>query len=270
MSSLPGRIVRYRGRKKHLVRLVEEVCALKGRPVCSSDLKDHLAQQENAEIGYIQSWGQILLKAAIVRPGPIPRLHSVGIHRYKAYYAPSDDPKWARAFRRFCAEERAQYLIKRQFIYCIPPGDVPRDVPLSPLQSIAAASMRRIVEDTAPPLEATMVRYYMDSWLRTHPPSKVTVPEFKRLTRQQALQLLKQQTALRADYIPHMNYNRHMARLSPTILRRESPQVYCEELIRAYCVVHWPLPHEKPDEQADSLLQWILAMLHIGHSHPSA
>jgi len=94
-------------------------------------------------------------------------------------------------------------------------------------------------------------------------------PRF-RLTELTRLQLLKQQTALRADYIPQMNYNRHLARLYPTILRRESPQVYCEELIRAYCVVHWPLPHEKPDEQADSLLQWILAMLHIGHSHPSA
>jgi hypothetical protein len=243
------------------MRLVEEVCALKGRPVCSSDLKDHLALQEDPEIGYIQAWGQILLKAAIARSGPTPRLHSVGIHRYKTYYAPSDDPKWAFAFERFCAEERAQYLIKRQFIYCLPPGHVPR----SPLESIAAASMRRIVEDTAPPLEATMVRYRMDSWLRMHPPSKVTVPEFRRLTRLEALRLLKQETALRAGYIPQMNHNRQLANISPTILRRESPQAYCEELIRAYCVVHWPLAHENPDEQADSLLRWILAMLHIGH-----
>ena len=247
------------------MRLVEEVCALRGRPVCSADLKDHLAQQEDPEIGYIQAWGQILLKASIVRAGPTPRLHSLGIHCYKTYYAPSADPKWTVAFRRFCAEERAQYLIKRQFIYCIPPSDVPRTVPWSPLESIAAASMRRIVEDTAPPLEATMVRYRMDSWLRTHPPLKVTVPEFKKLTREKALRLLRQETALRAGYIPQMNHNRHLALISPTILRRECPQVYCEELIRAYCVVHWPLAHENPDEQADSLLQWILAMLHVGH-----
>jgi hypothetical protein len=265
MSSLRGRIVRYQGRKQHLLRLVEEVCALKRRPVCSTDLKAHLAQQEHAEIGYIQAWGQIMLKAAVVRPGSTPRLHAIGIHRYKTYYAPSDNPKWASAFERFCAEERAQYLIKRQFIYCLPEGQIPR----SPLESIAAASMRWIVEDTAPPLEATMVRYRMDSWLRLHPASKVTRPIFNRLTRQEALLLLKQETARRADYIPTMNYNRHLARVSPTILRRGSPRVYCEELIRAYCPVHWPLPHEKPDTEAVSLLQWILAMIWIGR-HPSA
>ena len=257
MSSLPGRIVRYQGRKQHLLRIVAEVCALKRRPVCSTDLREHLAQQEHAEIGYIQAWGQILLKAAVVRPGSTPRLHAVGIHQYKTYYAPNDDPQWTFAFERFCAEERAEYLIKRQYIYCLPEGQVQR----SPLESIAAASMRRIIEATAPPLEATMVRYRMDSWLRLHPKSKVTMPIFKRLTRQEALQLLKQETLRRADYLRNMNYNRHLARVSPTILRCGSPQVYCEELIRAYCVVHWPLPNENPDTEAASLLQWILAML---------
>ena len=99
--------------------------------------------------------------------------------------------------------------------------------------------MRRIVEDTAPPLEATMVRYQMDSWLRTHPKSKMTMPEFREANRQQALHLLKSETARRADYIPQMNYNRHLARLSPTILRCGSPA----GLLRGAdpCVLRGPL-----------------------------
>ncbi len=111
-----------------------------------------------------------------------------------------------------------------------------------------------------------MVRYRMDSWLRSHPPSKVTIPSFRRLTRQEALQLLKQETNRRADYIPTMNLNRHLARVSPTILRCGSPAVYCEELIREYCAVQWPLPGESPDTEAASLLQWILAMIKVGQS----
>jgi hypothetical protein len=246
--------------------LVEEVSALKRRPVCSSDLRQHLAQQEHAEIGYIQAWGQILLKASIVRPGPIPRLYAVGIHRYKTYYAPNEDPRWATTFRSFCAADRAEYLVKRQFIYCLPELRPPQ----SALESMAAASLRMIIEKTAPHLEATLLRYRLDSWLRNHPRTKTTVPMFKEVTRRRALQLLQREIRLRADYIPSMNYSRHLARISPTILRCGKSPVYCEELIRDYCAVHWPLPHEKPDAQASSLLQWILAMIKVGQSHSSA
>jgi hypothetical protein len=64
---------------------------LKNRPVCSADLNEYLAGQEHAELGYIQAFGQILIKAAIVRPGNIPRLHAAGIFRNRTYYSADNE-----------------------------------------------------------------------------------------------------------------------------------------------------------------------------------
>jgi hypothetical protein len=247
-----------------LIELVRVLSQRKDRPVCSADLKAHLAEQEHAELGYIQALGQILIKAAIVRPGDTPRLHAVGIFRNRTYYSADDNPRWKAAFMRFGAIERAEYLQKRGFLHCLPPG-----VPPSPLERAAAYSLRDIIEDTAGYMDPTMLRYRLDFWLSEHPRRSEAPPPFQRLSRGQAVALLKRETARRAEYVPSMNYNRHLARVCPTILRCGQPPVYCCELLQLYCTVQWPVGTENPDRQVNSLLQWILIMIGLARSESS-
>lgn len=261
MPSLSGRIVRYRGRKLHLIALVEELSALKRRPVCSTDIREHLAGQDHHEVGYLQALGQILIKAAILRPGSIPRLHAVGIHRNRSYYASTKDERWEAAFVRFCATERAEYLQRRGFLHCLPQGS-----PRSALERAAACSLRAIIEDTAGYMDPVMLRHHLDLWLEQHPRSQGATPPCRHLSRRQALALLKRETTIRAGYIPSMNYNRHLARVSPTILRCGHPPAYCAEVVRSYCAFQWPMGAENPDREAASLLQWILVMVRVARS----
>jgi hypothetical protein len=255
MPSLKGRIVRYRGRKLQLIDLVRKLTEIKGRPVCSVDIRQFLSAQEEVEIGYIQALGQILIKAAIVQPDPIPRLYPVGIHGNKTYYAADSGAEWNSAFARFCAIERAEFLLKRGFLHCIQPG--PRQ---SDLEKAAASSLRTIIERTAGYLDPSVLRFRLDLWLEQNPRGGAGLPHFRRLTRNHALALLRREVAVRAEYVSSMNYNRHLARICPTILRNGHPPVYCAEVIRSYCAVQWPLGDENPDNEAASLLQWILVM----------
>jgi hypothetical protein len=262
MPSIKGRIVRYRGRKSQLIDLVRKLTESKGRPVCSVDIRQFLSAQEEVEIGYIQALGQILIKAAIVQPDPIPRLHPVGIHGNKTYYCADAKPEWSSAFERFCATARAEFLLKRGFLHCNQPG-----LRQSDLEKAAASSLRTIIERTTGYLDPSALRFRLDFWLDQNPPGDASLPHFRRLNRREALDLLRREVAVRAEYVPSMNYNRHLARICPTILRNGHPPVYCAEVLRSYCAVQWPIGNENPDNEAASLLHWILVMVMLAQSH---
>jgi hypothetical protein len=248
-----------------LIELIRMLSELKDRPVCSIDLREYLAEQEHAEIGYIQSFGQILIKAAVVRPGNVLKLYPIGIHCNRTYYCADDNPRWKAAFIRFGAIERAEYLHKRGFLDCLSPGS-----PQSALERAAASSLRNIIEDAAGYLVPSVLRFRLDVWLEQHPCGSPATPPFCRLSRGQALELLKQETAVRAEYVPRMNYNRHLARICPIILRYGHSPAYCVESLRSYCAVQWPLGNEDSDREAVSLLQWILVMISVARSSPPA
>jgi hypothetical protein len=264
MSGRRGRVIRYRGRKQRLVELVRTLSERMDRPVCSVDLKEYLAGQEHHELGYIQALGQILIKAALVQPGGIPHLHAVGIFRNRTFYSADDNPRWNAAFMRFGACERAEYLHRQGFLQCLPSSGI-----RSTLECAAASSLRDIIEDTAGYMDPSLLRYRLDIWLSKHPRVRGAMPPFHGLSRKQALALLKRETSVRADYVPTMNYNRHLARVCPTFLRFGHSPVYCAEALHSYCVVQWPLRGENPDREAASLLQWILVMIAVARSESS-
>ncbi len=66
-----------------------------------------------------------------------------------------------------------------------------------------------------------------------------------------------------------MNFNRHLARICPTILRRGAEPIYCEEIIRTYCATIWPVRAENLEKEVNSLLQWLLVMVRVAISEPT-
>ena len=205
-------------------------------------------------------------KAGAFLVEPHPRLHKIGIHRNRTYYAATANPEWHVAFERFRATERAEFLIKRGFLQCISSGLAPR----SSLEAAAAGSLRELIEKTLPYLDSSVLTFRLRFWLDQHPPGIDVIPKFCRISRKAALQRLKTQTRLRAPYVPSMNYNRHLVRVCPLILREGRPATYSEEVLRSYCVVQWPLANESGDKEANSLLQWILVMVMLAQKRSSA
>jgi hypothetical protein len=259
MPSKKGRIVRYQGRKLQLSDLVQKLVAAKKRPVCSADLRSYLAGQEEAEVGYIQAFGQILIKAAIPRPGPVLRLYAIGIHRNRTYYATESSAEIHRQFESFCAHERAEYLLKRDYLLCLPkPGQLKAD-----LDKAAAFSLRRIIETTVPHLQHGHLAANLQMWLDNGPCSAWVKPVFNQVDRNGAIEILKEEAAKRAPYIDSMNFNRHLARICPTILKGGAEPVYSEEVVRTYCETLWPLRDENLESATNSLLRWILVMVQI-------
>src|ERR1700727_1568282 len=120
MSSKKGRVTLYSGRKLQLIDLVRKLEVVKKRPVCSADIRTYLLEQEESEIGYIQAFGQVLIKAALPRPDSVPRLFPVGMHRNRVYYTAELNQDAHDRFLRYCAQERAEYLFKRGYLHCLP------------------------------------------------------------------------------------------------------------------------------------------------------
>ncbi len=254
-----SRVVLYRGRKRRLLELLGELCELKQRPVSATDLREYLNSQPEQEIGYIQCIGQILLKAAIPRPAPIPIAYQIGIFRNKMYYASDSHPKWSELFQRYCALRRAEYLIGRGFLISFS-KDLRKG---EALEQLAAWSLHRIIETTAPLLDSRDLIFCLNRWVDLHPiASTLTLPH-RRIDRKAAVHLLKREVEARAPYIEGMNLNRVMARVSPTILRGDLAPYYSSELIEAYCSAQWPEKNQNSEKEVVSLLHWILAMIHF-------
>ena len=254
-----SRVVLYRGRKRLLLTLLASLCEQKQRPVSAFDLREYFNAQPESEFGYIQCLGQILIKAAVPRPSPIPVAHQVGIFRNKTYYAPDKDPKWLELFQRFCAHHRAEYLVIRGFLTSFS-KDLQK---VSALEQTAAWSLHQIIEATVPLLDCRALASHLQLWRDLHPIKSASQLAHRRIDRRSALRVLKQEVDLRAPYIESMNYNRVMARVSPTILRGRLDPYYSRELIHAYCSAHWPEENQNMESEAVSLLHWILAMVHF-------
>ncbi len=233
--------------------------------MCSTDIRAYLIEQEETEIGYIQSFGQVLIKAAIPRPAPVPRLHAVGMHRNRVYYTTELNSEARDRFERFCAQERAVYLINRGFLRCLPPlAMIETD-----LEKAAAYSLVEIVESTLPYLDASHMVREIENWLSVYQGGTWVRPQFSQITRRAALRILKAESSARAPYIPSMNFNRHLARICPTILRRGAEPVCCEEIVRCYCATIWPIRAGNLEKEVNSLLQWILVMVRMAVSAPT-
>ena len=259
MPSKKGRIVRYRGRKLQLIDLVRKLVVEKKRPVCSADIRAYLASQDEAEVGYIQAFGQILIKASVPGPKSIPRLCPIGIHRNRTYYVaePTEEAHWQ--FARFCAHEKAEHILKGGYLHCLPkPGLV-----ISDLDMAAAFALRRIIATTVPHLENSSLQGELRMWLANGPRTPWVKPAFRQVGRKAALEILKAEVAARAPYIDSMNHNRHLARVCPTILRPGSEPVYCEEVLQCYCGTIWPLHNQNLESEVNSLLKWILVMVQV-------
>lgn len=259
MPSRKGRTVRYRGRKLQLIDLIRKLVAEKKRPVCSADIRAYLASQDEAEVGYIQSFGQILIKASVPRPGSTPRLYAIGTHRNRTYYVAEPTEEAHRQFARFCAHERTEYILKRGYLLCLPKPDFLK----SDLDMAAAFALRRIIANAVPHLENSYLLAKLQMWLDNGPRSSWVKPDFHQVGRKAALEILKTEVAARAPYIDSMNYNRHLARVCPTILRLGSEPVYCEEVLRCYCGTIWPLHNQNLESEVNSLLKWILVMVQV-------
>jgi hypothetical protein len=239
--------------------LLSQLSELKQRPVSALDIREYLNSQPESDFGYIQNWGQILIKAAIPRPSPIPVAHQVGIFRNKTYYAPDKDPKWLELFQRFCAHHRAEYLVIRGFLTTFS-----KNVRKAPaLEQTAAWSLHQIIEATVPLLDCRALASHLQLWQDLHPIKSASLLAHRHIDRKSALCVLKQEVDLRAPYIESMNYNRVMARVSPTILRGRLDPYYSRELIHAYCSAQWPEKNQNMESEAVSLLHWILAMMHF-------
>lgn len=242
-----------------MIDLVRTLVAVKKRPVCSTDIRAYLIEQEETEIGYIQSFGQVLIKAAIPRPAPVPRLHPVGMHRNRVYYTTELNSEARDRFERFCAQERAVYLINRCFLRCLPkPAMIETD-----LEKAAAYSLAEIVESTLPYLDTSHMVREIENWRSVYVGCEWVKPEFNRINRKAAQRILKAESSARAPYIQSMNFNRHLARICPTILRRGEEPVYCEEIVRCYSATIWPLRPGNLEKEVNSLLQWILVMVRV-------
>jgi hypothetical protein len=258
MASRKGRIVRYRGRKLALIDLVKRLVMAKKRPVCSADIRAYLSNQDESEVGYIQPFGQILIKASVHRPGSTPRLYAIGIHKNRTYYATQETEQAHQQFARFCAFERAEYLLKRGYLLSLPKPELLK----TDLDKAAAYSLRRIIEDAAPYLDG-YASSKLRLWLDNRPREPWVKPSFHQFPREEALKILKEEVAARAPYIDTMNFNRHLARVCPTILRCGAEPVYCEELLRVYCETLWPTKNQNLECAVNSLLKWILVMVQV-------
>jgi hypothetical protein len=133
----------------------------------------------------------------------------------------------------------------------------------SALEKAAAYSLTRIIESTLPHLEAKHLANKLHNWHQAHPGCMWTKPEFHSVNRREVLRILKEEAEVRAPYIPSMNTNRHLARISPTLLRGQAEPVYCEEALRSYCATIWPTRSENQEKQANEVLQWILVMVKV-------
>jgi hypothetical protein len=227
--------------------------------VCSADIRTYLASQDEAEVGYIQSFGQILIKASVPRPGSTPRLYPIGIHRNRTYYVAEPTEEAHRQFERFCAHEKAEYILKRGYLLCLPKPDFLN----SDLDMAAAFALRRIIANMVPNLEKGYLLTKLRIWLDNGPRCSWVKPAFREVGRMAALEVLKTEVAARAPYIDSMNYNRHLARVCPTILRPGSEPVYCEEVVRCYSGTIWPLHNQNLEREVNSLLKWILVMVQV-------
>jgi hypothetical protein len=263
MASKKGRVPLYSGRKLQLIDLVRRLEVVRKRPVCSADIRAYLLEQEESEIGYIQSYGQILIKAALPRPDPVPRLFAVGVHRNRVYYTAELSQSAHDLFERYCAQERAEYLIKRGFLHCLPASV------RTALEQAAAHSLARIIESTLPHLESKHLALTLENGLKVRPTVPWIKPDFHEINRREALRMLKAEANERVPYIPSMNHNRHLARICPTILRGQAEPVYCEEIVRTYCATIWPLRAENLEKEVNSLLQWLLVMVGVAVGEPT-
>jgi hypothetical protein len=187
------------------------------------------------------------------------RLYAIGIHRNRTYYATESSAEIHRQFESFCAQERAEYLVKRDYLLCLPkPGELKSDLDMA-----AAFSLRRVIETTVPHLESGHLAANLQMWLDNGPCNAWVKPVFHQVDRINALEILKEEAAKRAPYIDSMNFNRHLARICPTILRGRAGPVYCEEVLWRYCETLWPLRCENLESATNSLLKWILVMIAV-------
>ncbi len=128
------------------------------------------------------------------------------------------------------------------------------------LARAASSSLRKIIEGTLPLLTSPAQTSPLHRWLETYSSRPATNPSHERINRSIALQILTTETAERIPWVPSMNYQRHLARVSPTILRRNRPPYYSKELLSAYCAAQWPVVTENAEKQTGLFLRWALVM----------
>jgi hypothetical protein len=101
--------------KQRLLAEVRRLCGVLDRPVCSKDLARAFNANPERQPIFLQSLGQVLIKAARPVPQPALFLHRVGKFGNLAFYAPDSDSSWSRKFDSHVLKLNVARAVQEQF-----------------------------------------------------------------------------------------------------------------------------------------------------------
>lgn len=220
--------------KRMLIDLVVRLCAKLCRPVCSADIDRHLSLHPQERPFLLKCMGQQLITASQplkTRSGC--RLYKSGRFRAKNYYAPDNDPGWARALEQHIASVQLAELQRLR-------------VP----QALAALDGTCHLAAAKEALERWHSEVAQLSAAISHPMLLRPSAELGAfITRVDAAAVLESEMASRRESIYGFSVARHLSRLRwpQSSLFAASPSGYLPRQIRYYIRSRWPLHGESPD-----------------------
>ena len=247
---------------RKLCDLVRELATKMDRPICSKDLHAHFEVYPESRPSLTQRYGQVLLKAGRPFRNYGPRIHQVGIHDNRAYYAPDPKQIWETRFTEFRNGEklllfhRLRYYEQVRYLLGGPHDALARHslagwiveadllisrCPAHPVSSILAQQREHIRLLAAP------------SFTRVVPtdllPRPAGLSQLQRFNQEHA--------AHRSGF--RVNYNRYLAELKWPQSHIYAPLRglnYSARQLQAFIVSKWPLAGQN-EEEAFALL-WAL------------
>jgi hypothetical protein len=232
------------------------------RPVCSADLERHFEIEPENRPLLTQRLGQLLLKAALPAQTDVPRIRQVGLHGYRAYYAPDASRIWDDRFAQFRNEEELILFHRLCFFENV------RYLLGGSHDALARHSLAGWIVEAdylmgrcpTHPLSTTLVQQ-CDQTRHLAAPSFTRVIPCDLLIRSAALSLIQsfiqERAAHRLGF--KINYCRYLTDLKWPQSHLYPPlQVlkYSARQLQAFLVSRWPMDHENEEEAC--AVRWAL------------